>query len=35
VFLGGKAHWDRALQGAIILMAVASEAARRRGAGHD
>ncbi len=35
VFLGGKAHWDRALQGAIILAAVASEAARRRGAGHD
>jgi rhamnose transport system permease protein len=35
VFLGGKAHWDRALQGAIILLAVASEAARRRGAGHD
>ena len=35
VFLGGKAHWDRALQGAIILVAVASEAARRRGAGHD
>jgi rhamnose transport system permease protein len=35
VFLGGKAHWDRALQGAIILLAVASEAARRRGAAHD
>jgi rhamnose transport system permease protein len=35
VFLGGKAHWDRALQGAIILVAVASEAGRRRGAGHD
>jgi len=35
VFLGGKAHWDRALQGAIILLAVASEAAHRRGAGHD
>jgi len=35
VFLGGKAHWDRALQGAIILVAVASETARRRGADHD
>lgn len=35
VFLGGKAHWDRALQGAIILLAVAGEAARRRGASHD
>ncbi|HEY5906531.1 MAG TPA: ABC transporter permease [Vicinamibacteria bacterium] len=34
IFLGGKAHWDRALQGAIILMAVASEAARRPAA-HD
>jgi rhamnose transport system permease protein len=31
VFLGGKAHWDRALQGAIILVAVAGEAASRRG----
>ena len=35
VFLGGKAHWDRALQGAIVLLAVAGEAARRRGAAHD
>jgi rhamnose transport system permease protein len=34
VFLGGKAHWDRALQGAIVLLAVAGEAARRRGADH-
>jgi rhamnose transport system permease protein len=32
VFLGGKAHWDRALQGAIVLLAVAGEAARHRGA---
>ncbi len=32
VFLGGKAHWDRALQGAIVLLAVAGEAARQRGA---
>jgi rhamnose transport system permease protein len=32
VFLGGKAHWDKALEGAIILVAVASEAASRRGA---
>ena len=31
VFLGGKAHWDRALQGAIVLLAVAGEAARQRG----
>jgi rhamnose transport system ATP-binding protein len=33
VFLGGKAHWDKAVQGAIILAAVATDAlaARRRG----
>ncbi len=35
VFLGGKAHWDRALQGAIILVAVTSEAASRRGAADE
>jgi rhamnose transport system permease protein len=34
VFLGGKAHWDRALQGAIVLLAVTGEAVRRRGADH-
>jgi rhamnose transport system permease protein len=34
VFLGGKAHWDRALQGAIVLLAVTGEALRRRGADH-
>jgi rhamnose transport system ATP-binding protein len=33
VFLGGKAYWDKAVQGAIILAAVATDAlaARRRG----
>jgi rhamnose transport system permease protein len=31
LFLGGKAHWDRALQGLIILVAVAGEAWRHRG----
>jgi rhamnose transport system permease protein len=32
VFLGAEAHWDKAIQGAIILLAVASEglAGRRR-----
>jgi rhamnose transport system permease protein len=35
VFLGGQAHWDRALQGALILLAVAGEATRRRGTDGD
>jgi hypothetical protein len=29
-FLGADAHWDRALQGLIILMAVAADAIGRR-----
>jgi rhamnose transport system permease protein len=29
LFLGGKAYWDRALQGAILLVAVAGDAWRR------
>src|SRR5688572_11635880 len=30
VFLGAEAHWDKAIQGAIILAAVASDAVYRR-----
>lgn len=30
VFLGGEAHWDKAIQGAIILIAVASGAVRSK-----
>jgi rhamnose transport system permease protein len=33
VFIGGKAQWDKALQGAIILAAVAADAWRQRRGG--
>jgi rhamnose transport system permease protein len=35
LFLGGQAHWDRALSGAIILAAVAADALRARGVEAD
>lgn len=32
VFLGAEAHWEKAIQGAIILLAVAADAIKPRGA---
>jgi rhamnose transport system permease protein len=35
-FLGTEAYWERALQGLVILLAVAADAFRRRArAAHD
>ena len=34
-FLGAEAHWERALQGLVILAAVATDAVRGKGAGND
>jgi len=31
IFLGGEPYWEKAIQGAVILIAVASDALRRRG----
>jgi len=33
VFLGAEAHWEKAIQGLIILLAVASDAIPRKGVG--
>ena len=34
-FLGTEAHWERALQGLVILAAVATDAVRAKGSGND
>ena len=35
VFLGAEAHWDKAIQGAMILIAVASGAVRAKEGRHE
>jgi rhamnose transport system permease protein len=34
VFLGTQAHWEKAIQGAIILLAVAADSVKRKRRGH-
>jgi rhamnose transport system permease protein len=34
VFLGAEAHWEKAIQGAIILLAVAADAMKPRRGPH-